>query len=116
MSNTLKMAEKGAKGILIEPLDIRMENIKHAFKGCDVYYEKCICLNKDDKEKKFFIRPNTSLNLVSENGILKDKVDKNAADSNHWSQPFIDCTTVNNLMKKNNLDKIDFLSIDVEGA
>lgn len=114
ISNTIKIAKKGAKGILIEPLDIRMGYIKHAFKGCDVYYEKCICLNKDDNEKKFFIKADTSLNLVSEDGILKEDIDKNVENSEIDS--FINCTTVNSLMKKNNLDKINFLSIDVEGA
>ena len=56
------------------------------------------------------------MNLKNENGILIPEIKDGNDLGNSVDGVYVKFNTVNHLVEKNKLNKIDFLSIDVEGA
>lgn len=102
-NNTFLLEKNGWKGVLIEPST--KHNSNYAVYRPNSIIENVAIVSKDyDKNYIFF---NDSFN---ENGGFTSTVSEDTDTNNKVS-----CDTLENILLKNNVYSIDFLSIDVEG-
>lgn len=103
-SNTLLLEQHGWKGLLIEPNPAVQAQLKH--NRPQAIIEECALVAADYTEK--LIKGNFASNNIYEaagQGCTED----------HNKSIEVPATTLTKLLEKHNIEKIDFLSIDVEG-
>ena len=109
------LAEQGWKGIFVEPVKELFDNLKR-YEGC--FYENCAVLDKMDTMTIQFYDPNWSEGWVRGVGSLD--LDINGFHANpQWEEHVtlreVSVVTLDYLIKKHNVKRIDYLKIDIEG-
>ena len=109
-NNTYLMHRKGWNGINIDlnPLTIELFNVA---RPRDINICAAIS-NKSGFKDLFFDHELSSLNTISKNHTL---FIKNAFGNKNLKKKRIKTTTLTKLLKKENINKIDFMNIDIEG-
>jgi FkbM family methyltransferase len=113
-SNTKKLIEDGWGGLLIEPTPVNYNKLLKFYSGNDsIIIENCGCGN-ETKLSKFYIDKNDEYHQIST--FLEEQ--KKGCE-NYYNCTFdeivVKIYNTTELLIKNNLTNIDFISIDTEG-
>ena len=108
------LAEKGWKGIFVEPVKEMLDNLKR-YDGC--IYENCAILDKMDTMTLRYYDPEWAKEWRRGVGSLSgiNNFISNPQFEKHELTKEVDVVTLDHLIEKYNVKRIDYLKIDIEG-
>ena len=111
-SQTWHLEQKGWKGILVEPIPELADKAKKIRVASKVY--QVACTSENNIGKLEFLIPFNGEDLVSGHASLRANIDEH--NYTKFKKLQVNAVTLNSILDAENINSIDFLSIDVEGA
>lgn len=112
---------KNWRGILIEPLKNEFEVLKNNYKDCNDLIFENVAISQKEELKPFYYVDNTQegvpfwvTKLSSFDRSIPEQVLETVPEAKIKSFD-VRCTTLEHLLEKNNVSKVDLLFIDTEG-
>jgi hypothetical protein len=111
-SQTWHLEQMGWRGILIEPIPDLANKARMTRPNAKVW--QVACTSSAEEGSVEFLIPIANQQLVTGHASLRANIDEH--NYTNFEKITTEATTLTKILKSENVDRIDFLSIDVEGA
>jgi len=111
-SQTWHLEQMGWRGILIEPIPDLANKARLTRPNSNVW--QVACTSSEEEGSVEFLIPIANQQLVTGHASLRANIDEH--NYTNFEKIKVQTTTLSNILANENVDYLDFLSIDVEGA
>lgn len=111
-SQTWHLEQRGWRGILIEPIPDLATKAQMTRPNSKVW--QVACTSSPEEGSVEFLIPIANQQLVTGHASLRANIDEH--NYTNFEKIIVQTTTLSNILESENIDVLDFLSIDVEGA